>query len=99
MRISPDPGAKASLRVQVSVPSTQVQPVPAMLVALSLAGIVSVTVTTPLFGAIFFFNDTTTSEIYTLSLHDALPIYLVIVRSGSWLIVVASLAESLAVLV
>src|SRR2546430_16736966 len=25
----------------------------------------------------FFFNDTATSEIYTLSLHDALPIYLV----------------------
>src|SRR5439155_3769938 len=25
---------------------------------------------------IFFFNDTTTSETYTLSLHDALPIYL-----------------------
>src|SRR5258707_6685129 len=28
--------------------------------------------TTPLF--IFFFNDTATTEIYTLSLHDALPI-------------------------
>ena len=28
--------------------------------------------TTPLF---FFFNDTATTEIYTLSLHDALPIY------------------------
>src|SRR3712207_8743492 len=27
----------------------------------------------------FFFNDTATTEIYTLSLHDALPIY---VRSG-----------------
>src|SRR5690348_18260448 len=25
---------------------------------------------------IFFFNDTATAEIYTLSLHDALPIYL-----------------------
>src|SRR5438094_7988194 len=25
---------------------------------------------------IFFFNDTSTTEIYTLSLHDALPIYL-----------------------
>src|SRR5258708_37187858 len=25
---------------------------------------------------IFFFNDTATTEIYTLSLHDALPIYL-----------------------
>src|SRR2546427_3771409 len=28
----------------------------------------------------FFFNDTATTEIYTLSLHDALPISLVIVR-------------------
>src|SRR3712207_1771993 len=26
----------------------------------------------------FFFNDTATTEIYTLSLHDALPIYLLI---------------------
>src|SRR5438270_8473401 len=26
----------------------------------------------------FFFNDTATTEIYTLSLHDALPIFLVI---------------------
>src|SRR5258708_32077732 len=26
--------------------------------------------------AIFFFNDTATTEIYTLSLHDALPIFL-----------------------
>src|SRR5687768_18088244 len=25
--------------------------------------------------SIFFFNDTSTTEIYTLSLHDALPIY------------------------
>src|SRR3712207_8364399 len=27
---------------------------------------------------IFFFNDTATTEIYTLSLHDALPIYFII---------------------
>src|SRR5574338_806133 len=27
------------------------------------------------FFALFFFNDTATTEIYTLSLHDALPIY------------------------
>src|SRR3712207_7674974 len=26
----------------------------------------------------FFFNDTATTEIYTLSLHDALPIYLIL---------------------
>src|SRR5258708_17322578 len=30
----------------------------------------------------FFFNDTATTEIYTLSLHDALPIYL-LTRTGS----------------
>src|SRR3712207_7018222 len=30
--------------------------------------------------AIFFFNDTATTEIYTLSLHDALPIF-----NGHWL--------------
>src|SRR6266542_6483770 len=28
-----------------------------------------------LFGIFFFFNNTATTEIYTLSLHDALPIY------------------------
>src|SRR5256885_15728676 len=30
----------------------------------------------PLCFFFFFFNDTATTEIYTLSLHDALPIYL-----------------------
>src|SRR2546422_3074530 len=29
---------------------------------------------TPLISSFFFFNDTATTEIYTLSLHDALPI-------------------------
>src|SRR3990172_37529 len=29
---------------------------------------------------LFFFNDTATTEIYTLSLHDALPIYLLGLR-------------------
>src|SRR5260221_14572999 len=29
---------------------------------------------------LFFFNDTATTEIYTLSLHDALPIFRVILR-------------------
>src|SRR3712207_1709526 len=36
----------------------------------------------------FFFNDTATTEIYTLSLHDALPILLVIVnhlRAVHWI--------------
>src|SRR2546430_6051276 len=31
--------------------------------------------TYPIFLTFFFFNDTATTEIYTLSLHDALPIY------------------------
>src|SRR5258708_34239486 len=31
--------------------------------------------TSPSFVLFFFFNDTATTEIYTLSLHDALPIY------------------------
>src|SRR5450432_724858 len=31
----------------------------------------------------FFFNDTATTEIYTLSLHDALPISVSIARAGS----------------
>src|SRR3712207_8137154 len=30
----------------------------------------------------FFFNDTATTEIYTLSLHDALPILLLLVAPG-----------------
>src|SRR3712207_7032176 len=36
--------------------------------------------------AFFFFNDTATTEIYTLSLHDALPIFKRIVkgRDGLW---------------
>src|SRR5947199_3441528 len=29
---------------------------------------------TPVYNSVFFFNDTATTEIYTLSLHDALPI-------------------------
>src|SRR5256885_5990618 len=32
-------------------------------------------ITQPMFSSFFFFNDTATTEIYTLSLHDALPIY------------------------
>src|SRR2546430_17666063 len=31
----------------------------------------------------FFFNDTATTEIYTLSLHDALPISVVLFRAGA----------------
>src|SRR2546425_7018070 len=36
--------------------------------------------TPPLFFFFFFFNDTATTEIYTLSLHDALPILSVYLR-------------------
>src|SRR5581483_12067416 len=35
----------------------------------------------------FFFNDTATTEIYTLSLHDALPINELIHRAGFWALV------------
>src|SRR6202035_5335268 len=34
------------------------------------------------FSVFFFFNDTATTEIYTLSLHDALPIYFFAVLFG-----------------
>src|SRR2546429_6644500 len=34
----------------------------------------------PILFFFFFFNDTATTEIYTLSLHDALPIYVVVHR-------------------
>src|SRR5256885_13468605 len=35
----------------------------------------------PLIFFFFFFNDTATTEIYTLSLHDALPIWVVVAKS------------------
>src|SRR3712207_9254940 len=34
----------------------------------------------------FFFNDTATTEIYTLSLHDALPIYTVVNERGKFIL-------------
>src|SRR5829696_4715751 len=37
-----------------------------------------------IFFFFFFFNDTATTEIYTLSLHDALPIWLSRARYRSW---------------
>src|SRR3989449_10994439 len=43
-----------------------------LLVRLAVRGTVTAH---PLFLFFFFFNDTATTEIYTLSLHDALPIY------------------------
>src|SRR3712207_7784042 len=36
------------------------------------------------YGVFFFFNDTATTEIYTLSLHDALPILLRRGGMSSW---------------
>ena len=38
--------------------------------------VVEIAVWTYYFFLFFFFNDTATTEIYTLSLHDALPIYI-----------------------
>src|SRR2546430_8384357 len=45
----------------------------------------SITYPSLLHAFLFFFNDTATTEIYTLSLHDALPIWslIMIVWSGS----------------
>src|SRR6266480_5887404 len=37
---------------------------------------------------LFFFNDTATTEIYTLSLHDALPICLPWVAAVAWIVFV-----------
>src|SRR2546426_8832034 len=39
---------------------------------------------TPLVFFFFFFNDTATTEIYTLSLHDALPIYFRLPSPPPW---------------
>src|ERR1041385_8749148 len=44
----------------------------------------------PLYVCFFFFNDTATTEIYTLSLHDALPIY----RNG-WPVIAAKTASTM----
>src|SRR5919112_1486425 len=34
-----------------------------------------------IFYSVFFFNDTATTEIYTLSLHDALPILMIMIMA------------------
>src|SRR6266496_6384372 len=47
--------------------------------------------TSGVFFFFFFFNDTATTEIYTLSLHDALPIFAAIERQGG--LSIASLPE------
>src|SRR5262249_59984452 len=45
--------------------------------------------------SLFFFNDTATSEIYTLSLHDALPIYSPDSRQrvGGWALMVGTISQ------
>src|SRR3712207_7134132 len=50
---------------------------------------------------IFFFNDTATTEIYTLSLHDALPIFFSGARDSvvGWLVVALLLAFVVVVVV
>src|SRR5690348_18332796 len=55
-----------------------------------------------LFSSLFFFNDTATTEIYTLSLHDALPIFAALYereRTGCGKLVRAGLFENNAFLV
>src|SRR3712207_9551037 len=42
---------------------------------------------------VFFFNDTATTEIYTLSLHDALPILVASLRASGCAVVVGPLAS------
>src|SRR2546422_11234348 len=51
----------------------------------------------PIFFVLFFFNDTATTEIYTLSLHDALPIC-ILMQHGSKLEKVRNLSLALAFL-
>src|SRR5438093_11595821 len=48
-----------------------------------------------LFLSFFFFNDTATTEIYTLSLHDALPIFLSYLYPAQQAAFDAALAASL----
>src|SRR2546427_5170981 len=43
-----------------------------------------------MFSLFFFFNDTATTEIYTLSLHDALPIFSPRALPGTWVPPVSS---------
>src|SRR2546430_5397067 len=45
-----------------------------LLIVVVIIGILAA-IAIPKFANIFFFNDTATTEIYTLSLHDALPIF------------------------
>src|ERR1051326_204352 len=46
--------------------------------------------------AVFFFNDTATTEIYTLSLHDALPISMIPVAGSAYTYTYATMGKFLA---
>src|SRR5687768_18551417 len=52
---------------------------------------------TPHYTSVFFFNDTATTEIYTLSLHDALPIYLLDRRNECRHIVAGSIPKDVVI--
>src|SRR3712207_7030765 len=43
----------------------------------------------------FFFNDTATTEIYTLSLHDALPIFIAMIKNSAVIGATLALATDL----
>src|SRR5260221_6397316 len=58
----------------------------------------------PILFPFFFFNDTATTEIYTLSLHDALPISLSAAERirkirGSWRLCVANRFASISIII
>src|SRR5262249_59148679 len=60
------------------VPSSSFRP--SLVITRSMFSFLLIIHVSPIFF-FFFFNDTATTEIYTLSLHDALPIYLFITRA------------------
>src|SRR5256885_202097 len=78
------------LEIHPTTPALRVPP-PVAETKLVPAGIASDMLTPVASDGFFFFNDTATTEIYTLSLHDALPI-LVSARLAEVLTVVSSVA-------
>src|SRR2546425_1242065 len=75
--------------VALTVASLASAPTPAIVSSVPGSGTVNsgyvctATVTDTSASPSFFFNDTATTEIYTLSLHDALPIYLLAGAAGT----------------
>src|SRR3954462_10961451 len=65
-------GANTTVVITVTVLAVTVHISPTGALLLRIAGSLRFTATA--FYTLFFFNDTATPEIYTLSLHDALPI-------------------------